>query len=59
VRVDEAQSAYGPKAVVVLNVDGTDRAVWLTQTALVSKFQDELQRRRASDFDADERIVDR
>jgi len=55
-RMDEGTTSYGSKPIVVLDVDGEERSVWLSQTALRSKFADELARRHASDFDPGERI---
>ena len=36
---------YGEVPIVVLNVDGVERSVWLFHTALRSKFQKEVNRR--------------
>jgi hypothetical protein len=57
VRMDEGPSEYGRKAICVLNVDGADRSLWLAQEALVSKFSDELERRKEPDFTLGEQIV--
>ena len=56
VRLSEAPSAYGPVPVVTLKVDGEERGVWLSQTALRRKFADELGRRKSRDFELGERI---
>jgi hypothetical protein len=45
VRMSNASTDYGRKAIVVLNVDGEEHSVWLFETALVSKFKDELAER--------------
>ena len=57
VRVEQGQSVHGPVAIAVLDVDGTERSLWLNATALRSKFRDELARRRARRFTPGERIV--
>lgn len=41
---------YGRCPIIVLDVEGERRSVWLTQTALRSKFAEELERRGAADF---------
>jgi hypothetical protein len=57
VRMDEAATDYGRRAIIVLNVNGEERSVWLFDTALVSKFQDQLATRPTGDFTAGERIL--
>jgi hypothetical protein len=56
-RLEEGPSEYGRRAIVVLDVDGTERALWLSQQALRSKFADELERRSAGDFTIGEAVV--
>lgn len=56
-RVDSAESEYGRRAIVVINVNGESRSLWLNETALASKFRDELASRAARDFTAGERIT--
>jgi hypothetical protein len=56
VRMDEAATDYGRKPIIVLDVDGEERSVWLFDTALVSKFQDQLGTRPTRDFTVGERI---
>ena len=41
VRMDEAATDYGRKAIVVLDVAGEERSVWLFEAATVSKFRDQ------------------
>ncbi len=57
VRMDTGPSDYGERAIIVLNVDGEDRSLWLNETALVAKFRDELARRTSGDFEPGERIT--
>lgn len=57
VRTDRASSEYGSSPIIVLDVDGVERSVWLNVTALVSKFRDELRRRKARRFEPGERIT--
>jgi hypothetical protein len=59
VRLSEGPSAYdsGPVPVVTLKVDGEERGIWLSQTALRGKFVSELERRQARDFNPGERIT--
>jgi hypothetical protein len=60
VRMDEAATDYGRKAIVVLTVDGQERSIWLFEAALVSKFQEEIAKRNSGDFTVGERIeIDR
>ena len=60
VRMDEAATDYGRSAIVVLDVDGEERSVWLFEAAIVSKFRDELAKRPSGDFTAGERVeIDR
>jgi hypothetical protein len=58
VRMEEgATDGYGRKPIVILNVDGQERSVWLFDAALVSKFRDQLATRPAGDFDVGERVA--
>jgi len=57
VRMDEAVTDYGRRPILILDVDGEERSVWLFDTALVSKFHDQLATRPTGDFTAGERIV--
>jgi hypothetical protein len=60
VRMDEAATDYGRSAIVVLDVGGEERSVWLFEAAIVSKFRDELAKRPSGDFTAGERVeIDR
>jgi hypothetical protein len=56
VRLDEGITDYGPVPIVVLDVEGEQRSLWLSATALRSRFADELRRRGDSDFERGERI---
>jgi hypothetical protein len=57
VNLDEAPTSYGDKPIVVLNVAGEDRTVWLLETALRNKFADEVRKRQSEAFTVGERIV--
>ena len=47
---------YGQKAILVLDVDGTKRSVWLTQTVLYNKVRDEVASRPSKNLDQGERV---
>jgi hypothetical protein len=57
VRMDQRPTAYGPKPILILDVDGVERSVWVNTNALRSKLAGELQRRKARNFDVGERVV--
>jgi hypothetical protein len=58
VRFDEGPTRdYGMRVILVLNVDGRERSVWLSQTALFNKIRDELNRRTSKTLAPGERIV--
>jgi hypothetical protein len=58
--MDEAATDYGRSAIVVLDIDGEERSVWLFEAAFVSKFREELAKRPSGDFTAGERVeIDR
>ena len=55
---DQGQTKeYGPRVIMVLNVDGTERAVWLSQLALHSRVRDEVNRRPTKRLEVGERVV--
>jgi len=54
--VTSAPSKYGPVPVIYLNIGGEPRSIWLTATALRSRFRDELARRGTTDFESGEQI---
>ena len=43
--------------IMVLNVDGVQRAVWLSQLALHSRVRDEVNRRPTKKLEVGERVV--
>ncbi len=47
---------YGPKAILVLDVDGAKRSVWLTQTVLYNRVRDEVAKRPSRNLDPGERV---
>jgi hypothetical protein len=53
---DEGPTAYGDKPIVVVQVDGEPRSLWLFDTALVSKFRDEIRRRTTRDLTPGEQL---
>jgi hypothetical protein len=58
VRFDEGPTRdYGMRVILVLDVDGRERSVWLAQTALFNKVRDELNRRTSKALDLGERVV--
>ena len=56
--MDSATTAYGPCGIILIDnhQDNERVAVWLMQTALRSKFADELERRADDNFTIGERI---
>lgn len=58
VRFDEGPTRdYGLKVILVLDVDGVERSVWLSQTALFNKVKDELNRRTSNTLEPGERVI--
>jgi hypothetical protein len=58
VRFDEGPTRdYGTKVILVLEVDGVERSVWLSVTALFSRVRGELNRRTSKTLDLGERVV--
>jgi hypothetical protein len=57
VEIDEGPTAFGVKPIVVLEVAGEKRTLWLLETALRNKFMDEVARRPSGDLTVGERIV--
>jgi hypothetical protein len=58
VRFDEGPTRdYGMKVILVLDVDGRERSIWLSQTALFNKVKNELNRRTSKTLEPGERVV--
>jgi hypothetical protein len=57
VGVDEGPTDYGRRPILVLEIDGQARGIWVTQEALRSQLGDELARRGESDFVVGEPVV--
>ncbi len=58
VRFDEGPTRdYGMRVILVLDVDGAERSIWLSQTALFNKVRDELNRRTSKTLEPGERVV--
>jgi len=57
VKIDSAATQFGTKAIIVLEIDGEERSVWVNQEALRSKLGAELERRKARDFNLGERLI--
>lgn len=57
VRVDEAPTSYGEKPILVLEVGGEERSVWLLATALRNRFADEVAKRPNGDLTIGEQVV--
>jgi hypothetical protein len=57
VRMDAGPTAFGRRPIVVLEVAGVERSVWVNTAALRSKLVEELRRRKARDFNPGERVL--
>jgi hypothetical protein len=58
VRFDRGHTRnFGQRAICVLLVEGFERALWLSQTALLGKFRDEVRGRPGYELTLGERIV--
>jgi hypothetical protein len=63
VRFTRGRSEFGPKIILVLLIaahaseDGEERSIWMHETALESKFRDELLNRPGRDLDPGERVI--
>jgi hypothetical protein len=57
VKADRAPTRYGPRTVVVLDVDGEQRSVWLLNEALFNQFKKEIQSRPDRKLTLSERVV--
>ena len=47
---------FGTKAILVLDVDGVKRSVWLTQTVLFNRVRDEVAKRPSKNLNPGERV---
>src|SRR5829696_8026424 len=56
VRMDRGPTEYGQRPIVVLDVGGVERSVWLNTDVVKAKFRDELVRRGGRRFDVGERL---
>lgn len=57
VRISAAPTSYGEKPIVVLEIDGEERSVWLLETALRNRIADEVAKRPSGDLTPGERVV--
>ncbi len=57
VRFTRGRSEFGPKVILVLLIAGEERSIWMHETALESKFRDELLNRPSRDLDPGERVA--
>lgn len=57
VELDEGPTQFGPKGILVIDVGGELRSLWLLETALQSRLADEVARRSTRDLTAGERIT--
>jgi hypothetical protein len=58
VRFDKAATReYGKKLIMILEVAGVERSVWLLQTALYGRVRDELGERPARKLEVGERVA--
>jgi hypothetical protein len=56
VRMDSGPTAFGMKPIMILDIDGIERSIWINTEALRSKLADELARRNVRDFTPGERV---
>jgi hypothetical protein len=57
-RFDKAATReYGAKLIMILEVDGRERSIWLLQTALYERVRDELAERPERKLAASERVA--
>lgn len=57
VRFDQGRTEFGVKPIVILEVDGVERSLWLLHDALFNRVRDELQRRSMPELVLGERIA--
>jgi hypothetical protein len=57
IRFEQGRTDYGAKPIVVLEIAGGERSVWLLHDALYNRFRDELQRRSMPKLVIGERIT--
>jgi hypothetical protein len=58
VRFEQGQTKeFGPRVLMILDVNGVERTVWLSQTALHGRVRDELNRRPSKRLEPGERVV--
>lgn len=58
VKFDQGRTKeFGKKVIVVLEVAGVERSIWLSQMALFSKFRDELGSRPNNRLERGERVI--
>src|SRR5262249_38518367 len=58
VRFDKAATReYGKKLILILEVDGRERSIWLLQTALKERIRDELRERSDRRLAVGERVA--
>jgi hypothetical protein len=57
VEITEGPTSYGDKPIVVLEVDGERRSIWLFETAVQNRFADEVRKRASGDLTVGERIT--
>jgi hypothetical protein len=58
VRFDKAATRdYGKKLIMILEVDGLERSIWLLQTALYERIRDELSERPDHKLSSGERVA--
>jgi hypothetical protein len=57
VRFDRGQTRdYGMKPIIVLDVDGTLRSIWLTGVVLLNRIRDEVAKRPNQNLEPGERV---
>lgn len=56
VEFDEGPTAYGAKPILVIEIEGERRSVWLLEKAVLSRFADEVATRANRDLTPGERV---
>jgi hypothetical protein len=56
VRMESGPTEFGTRPILIVDVNGVERSVWINAAALRSKLADELDRRKARDLTPGEHI---
>jgi hypothetical protein len=55
-RMEEGPTAFGRRPIIILEIGGVERSIWINAEAIRNKLADELERRKARDFTPGERV---